>query len=271
MKVPIYISWQSKVESNTKFQRDHWDKMWGKKSFFKLVQQLVINPVYWELKEIISKRDYILEAGCGVGQWVWMLSKQGYKIMGVDFAKRTINKMHQQFPDLDIRFGDVKKLPFPDNKFDVYLSFGVIEHYPEGPDLILNEAFRILKNNGRLFLTIPYLNKIRLIRFKYFQKTGDRFYQYLYDEQEIKKIITKAGFKIDKIKKYDFINAISKDFPWSKYLINKPKLVMEEIRTETRINFEELLKVKKPKFWLNSLLYRLDSYILLIEARKIDQ
>jgi ubiquinone/menaquinone biosynthesis C-methylase UbiE len=53
--------------------------------------------------------------------------------------------------------GDVTKLPFRDGVFDAITSFGVIEHFRKGSEVIaaLSEACRVLKIGGYLILTIP--------------------------------------------------------------------------------------------------------------------
>jgi predicted SAM-dependent methyltransferase len=53
--------------------------------------------------------------------------------------------------------GDVTKLPFRNRVFDVVTSFGVIEHFRKGSEVIatLSEAHRVLKVGGYLILTIP--------------------------------------------------------------------------------------------------------------------
>ena len=35
---------------------------------------------------------------------------------------------------------------------------GVIEHFEEGPQIALNEAYRVLKVNGTLIVAVPYQN-----------------------------------------------------------------------------------------------------------------
>lgn len=49
-----------------------------------------------------------------------------------------------------------KEMPFENNSFDCALGTEVLEHCPE-PELVLNEVYRILKPNGILFFTVPFL------------------------------------------------------------------------------------------------------------------
>lgn len=268
MKVAQYINYTKKRVGNKSFQKEIWDQTWSKNSFEELRNQLFINPIYWRLKDLAKLNDQILEAGCGFGQWVYQLSQEGYDITGVDFAPKTIRKLKKKFKELKFILADVEKLPFEDNSFDVYLSFGVIEHFEDGPQNVLREANRVLKKGGLLFLTIPYLNFFRKIRYSKIKKKGE-FYQYLYDEKEFLNHIKKAKFKLAKKCHCDFISAIKKDFPQIYRLINKKAFVgvtNNKAAFSTRVNNSNYLK--KPNFILQNILYKLDSYILLIEAHK---
>jgi SAM-dependent methyltransferase len=79
-----------------------------------------------------DEKGLILEGGCGIGQMVHAFKWQGYNAVGIDFARRTIKRVKVAVPELDIRFGDVRNLPFRDGEIAGYWSFGVIEHFWEG-------------------------------------------------------------------------------------------------------------------------------------------
>src|SRR3990167_1248345 len=118
MKIAQHLPLKSGKNTNS-FQKELWDEIWTETSFEKLVNQLTINPIYWRLKKLINKSDSILEAGCGFGQWVYRLNSLGYKVAGVDTAKKTIKRINKLKPNLDISFGDVENLPFKNNSFSV--------------------------------------------------------------------------------------------------------------------------------------------------------
>lgn len=267
MKISQYKN-SSKKRNNKSFQKEIWDENWKERSFENQVRELRINPTYWRLLDILKKGDKVIEAGCGYGQWVYALDKQGYDITGVDIAEKTISKLKKIFPNLKVMTADVENLPFKDNQFNAYLSFGVIEHFPDGPEKVLSEAQRVLKKGGLLYLTIPYLTPLRFIKSLISKKENGQFYQYLYSKDEIKKIIENMGFKVNKIDKYDFITALRKDYPlFYKILVF---LTKKNMQSNTKINkdIDLLNTIKKPNFNFQKFLYTLDSYILLIEAEK---
>ncbi len=59
-----------------------------------------------------------LEGGCGQAQWVRYWAARGQKVIGIDFAPRTVQRLRAQFPELDVRIGDVTKLDLPDQSVE---------------------------------------------------------------------------------------------------------------------------------------------------------
>ncbi len=56
-------------------------------------------------------------------------------------------------------------MTFPDRYFDIVLSLGVLEHFEDSViqrNAIL-EHMRVLKNDGILLITVPYLSCVRFI------------------------------------------------------------------------------------------------------------
>ncbi len=111
------------------------------------------------------KGKVVLDAGCGVGYGAYEARKAAKKIYGIDISKESIEYAKRKYSSTNICFevGDVKKLRFKDNFFDVILSFEVIEHLSR-QDIYLEEMRRVLKKKGLFFVSTP--NKI------YYSKEG---------------------------------------------------------------------------------------------------
>jgi len=145
----------------------------------------------------------VLEGGCGQGQHVVSLSHAGYSAVGLDFAPETVKLLHEQYPDLDFKQGDVRDLPFENESFDGYWSLGVIEHFWDGYEPIAREMHRVLRPGGYLFLTFPYLSPLRKwkVQRDYFpalreDSEPEGFYQFALDGEVIAEDFKQRGFTL---------------------------------------------------------------------------
>jgi len=134
--------------------RTEQDKeMWANHSFEELVASSKNRRLHKIFDKYLAKSNMkILEAGCGMGTWVYNLRVKGYDVIGIDYMLSTVKRVKQYDESFPIQQGDVNNLDFPDNFFDAYVSLGVIEHFQEGPQKALSEAYRVLKPNGILLL-----------------------------------------------------------------------------------------------------------------------
>ncbi len=182
-----------------------WDKHWKIDNLKQYLENASNNNFVIKFtKKYLSKESKILEGGCGRGQFVYLLDKNGYNAYGVDYAKKTVEGVKKNFPDLNISLGDVRRLDFSDNSFDGYWSLGVIEHFYEGYDEILKEMDRLIKRDGFLFLTFPNFNFLRKIKAKFgfykkFDKNNfnkERFYQFALDHRDVIKKFNKDNFEL---------------------------------------------------------------------------
>lgn len=191
---------------------EFWDKQWEdeklKKSILAGAKERFVYPITRRYLKLGTK---ILEGGCGKGQFVYSLQARGYEAHGVDFAQKTVEKIQSLVPELKIHLGDVRKLDFADETFDGYWSLGVIEHFPEGYEAIGREMYRILKPEGYLFLTFPYMSPLR--KLKAFlglypkhdpdQFDQEHFYQFSLSSESVIGNFTRWGFELVQKKPYE--------------------------------------------------------------------
>jgi len=183
---------------------EYWDKHWFTDGFIERVKRGKNNRFIKKYTtKYLKPGAKILEGGCGIGRNVYALSQWGYEVYGVDFAKKTVEKLEREFPDLKISMQDVRKLEFADGFFDGYWSLGVIEHFWEGYNEILNEVKRVIKPGGYLFLTFPYLSplrkfKVKLGIYELFENNPkvEDFYQFILDLEKVRGNVEKYGFKL---------------------------------------------------------------------------
>ncbi|MEK9570822.1 MAG: class I SAM-dependent methyltransferase [Paracoccaceae bacterium] len=200
---------------------EFWDKQWSAGNISKLIQGARNPIITGKTKKYLSKSSRVLEGGCGQGQYVYLLEKAGFNVIGVDYAKRTVEKINEHYPSLDIRYGDVRNLAFEDGFFDGYWSFGVIEHFYDGYDTIVSEIKRVLRPKGYLFMTVPTMSPLR----KYLSRKGrypiwegkalnvEAFYQFALDPGQIISDFESAGFELCEMKPYGGLKGLKDEVP----------------------------------------------------------
>ena len=180
-------------------------------------------------KKYVPRGARILEGGCGIGDKVYSLYKEGYDVFGVDYAEETVMRVKQLFPELKIQVADVRELPFENDFFDAYWSLGVIEHFYEGYDLIAKEMHRVLRRGGKLLLTCPVISPLRIYKAKrmLYQEFIEsenmirNFYQFALNSDKVIKDFESIGFKLLEIKPSDGIKGLKDEVMVVKPLLQK--------------------------------------------------
>jgi ubiquinone/menaquinone biosynthesis C-methylase UbiE len=97
---------------------------------------------------------------------VLALRARGFDCYGLDYADKIIGILNKKFPEVPFSCGDIRMLPYYEESFDAYISLGLIEHFVNGQDQILQVAARVVKSGGYIFLQVPYLNPFRKLKIK---------------------------------------------------------------------------------------------------------
>ncbi|MEN6306274.1 MAG: methyltransferase domain-containing protein [Anaerohalosphaeraceae bacterium] len=209
---------------------DYWDDQWNTDHLKKEMTGTRTSKYWHELAmNYLPEHAVILEGGCGIGHLVDALNFWGYKAIGIDFAEKTVAMVKSIQPDMNILYGDVRRLPFGDNTFDGYFSLGVIEHFWEGYGPILNEMKRVIKPGGYLFLSVPCISRmdaffLLLNRYAVYDRDEmpDDFYQYALDIRSVKHTFENEGFVHKKFMRRSGLFGISHIHPavgsWFNYL-----------------------------------------------------
>jgi len=105
----------------------------------------------------IGEQDIILDIACGTGYGTNMLAgKSKGRVVGGDISEQAVQDCSKRWNQNSLEFKvlDGTNLDFPDNTFDVLVSFETIEHTTEYMKM-LSEFNRVLKPNGRAFISTP--------------------------------------------------------------------------------------------------------------------
>lgn len=123
-------------------------------------------------------KGVVVDLGCGTQPYKDDISKLGCKYVSVDWS----NSYHQGKPDFvaDLNVG----VDLPDCFADSVITFSVIEHLHR-PARLVEEAFRILKPSGKLYMQVPFQWAVHEAPYDYV-----RFTKY-----GLQKILEDAGFE----------------------------------------------------------------------------
>ena len=106
--------------------------------------------------KFINKDSNVLEIGCGEGYGTNFLARSGAHIVALDVDKETIKNARLKYSQKNITFKkfDGYNISYPEQSFDVIISFQVIEHV-EDVEKYLENIKKLLKPNGIFLITTP--------------------------------------------------------------------------------------------------------------------
>jgi SAM-dependent methyltransferase len=115
---------------------------------------LEANLTFLERAGLPKPGQRVLEIGSGRGTLLHELCARGIVAVGVEVSPDRIAEAIARFGPVPIRQTTDIRLPFPDDTFDIALSFDVFEHIADS-DAHLAEVRRVLKPGGWYLLQTP--------------------------------------------------------------------------------------------------------------------
>ncbi|MCL6089145.1 MAG: arsenite methyltransferase [Candidatus Marsarchaeota archaeon] len=108
----------------------------------------------------MKEGDVVLDLGSGAGFDAFLsarrVGKSG-KVIGVDMTPAMVKKARANaakhgYSNVEFKLGDIEELPLADASVDVVISNCVINLAPD-KDKVFSEAFRVLKDGGKMFVS----------------------------------------------------------------------------------------------------------------------
>lgn len=120
-----------------------------------------VKKVLKKLRHLIPDNAEILDAGSGLGQYIWRISRmnRNWKLTGVDIDKELVEDCSKFFARtglsgrITIKVADLTAFR-EDDKYNFILSVDVMEHITDDESVFRN-FFSSLVNNGILLISTP--------------------------------------------------------------------------------------------------------------------
>jgi len=208
--------------ADVSFWEQHWREHFSPDVYLR-AEKGALGLLEDPLTRWLPKQGRILEAGCGIGQFVLALRARGYDAEGVEWAAETVEKVRSARPDLPVRVGDVRSLEVPDGHYAAYVSLGVVEHQRDGPEPILREAWRVLDRGGIALISVPWFNPLRRLKarlgFYRGRREGLEFYQFALRKEELTRILASVGFRIVDLTGYSCMKGLRDEVPLLRWML----------------------------------------------------
>jgi len=165
-----------------------WEKYWKSDSLLRMTIEKSRDVYFaWMFSSLVKNHSdgKVLEAGCGSGKSLKFFENS----FGLDNSKEAIKISKRYSKNLVV--GDIMKLPFKENSFDIVFNQGVMEHFNSlESDQILKEFKRV---GRKVLIFVPSNTSLfRIVNpFKEFNK--------FFSKQELKTLISKQ-YKFVKVR-----------------------------------------------------------------------
>jgi len=140
-----------RYEENFKY----WDRRWAESG--RDADEFLdrnIYPIRYAEMVMTNPADRSVELGTGLGRVLKHYYGKGFKIVGLERSEVAVRRLKEEHPELDVRVGDVRQMPYSDGEFDVVLGFGLYHNLEEGLEQALSETSRCLRKGGRFCISM---------------------------------------------------------------------------------------------------------------------
>lgn len=107
------------------------------------------------LRKYTKNGDHVLDIGCGTGRLYQLFEDMSIAYVGLDQSKNLLKFAKKEYPKGRFILGEMTKLPFEDNEFNIIYCIATFHHLPDQKARIkaLEEMKRVLKPEGLIVMT----------------------------------------------------------------------------------------------------------------------
>jgi len=157
----------------------------------------------------------VLDLGCGNGRLFFSLKDKEIKYIGLDNSLGLLNQAKENLvkEDVELYEGDFLNIPLPDNSVDLIFAVASFHHLPSNQIRLqaLDEMRRVLKPNGKLYISVWNLYQKRYFKFilesllrlgsydfgdTFIKLGGVKRYYHAFTPWSLSRLISKSNFKV---------------------------------------------------------------------------
>ena len=144
---------------------------------------------YQLAQRYLSEQMDVMDYGCGIGYGSFLMSAYCKSVLSIEKDEETVQHAKRWFHRYNITYLNQDYVPKNLN-INLITAFEVIEHVESGESLV-KEFYEALKPNGILVFSVPDQTSVP------FKQEEHEFHHRHYTAQELRDLITGAGFKLE--------------------------------------------------------------------------
>lgn len=148
----VVTSELDKYYRSTNYLSHQKDKSGLLGSFYRLAQKYMLSFKLRVLRPFLNPKASVLDYGCGLGDFVSFLNRNGYRAEGYEPSQYAAEIAQRN--GRAVTASDPFSRPLPNPVYDMITLWHVLEHIPK-TDRILSICHNTLKENGTLVLALP--------------------------------------------------------------------------------------------------------------------
>lgn len=144
----------------------------------------------------------VVDLGCGAGRDVAIFADNGFDCTGIDASEGMIEQARRRAPNSRFEQRDFFNTGFEDSSFDGFWAAASFLHMPKSKlPFVLDESRRITKEGGTGFISVKEKTTMDEGVIEKPKYGGIRLYFAFYVKEELRGMLSDAGFSIVKITK----------------------------------------------------------------------
>jgi len=177
-----------------------WDHYWERTPVYDDIMDILRKIMNVQLRGYLQKslpaNALTLEPGGGSAYVSAMLAEKGFKAHALDYASAPLILAQKQLQSQAILIqGNMFRMPFGEDVFDLTFNNSTLEHLPNPLDA-LKEMTRVTKKSGQVFVGVPFTYgplAIYKLKKSSFKGAWDGT---TYDRQQLKRMFVEAGLEV---------------------------------------------------------------------------